>query len=171
MSTLSTNTARTNESTLSAEQAEAPSVVFQPQKLKEVIDLIDLMGKISERGREDNSQDMGGGSSTGSTSSGSTTSTTSSYSTREQLLANLPAPVIMQRKLIEHIEEEMKKIEIQASKLKHSKTPGTAHTLTELFKRIRRLSSIIDEIIHATSEVMKRFFIAVFIDKRPLDVK
>ncbi len=169
MSTLTTNTARTNESALSTEQVEAPSIVFQPQKLTEVLELIDLMGKISERGREDSSQDMGG-SSAGSTSGKSGTSTGIS-STREQLLADLPAPTIMQQKLIKHIEEEMKKIEIQASKLKHSRTPGTAHALTELFKRIRRLSSIIDEIIHATGEVMKRFFIAVFIDKRPLDVK
>lgn len=166
MATLSTSTERTSESLTTVEQNEAPSIVFQPQKLREVMDVINLMGSISDRVREESSQDMGGGSSAGGTAGRTTT-----ISAREQMLANLPEPTVMQIRLTKHIEGEMKKLEVQARKFKHARTPGAAYTLSELFKRIRRFSALIDEIVHATGEIIKRFFVAVFIDKRPLDVK
>ena len=44
------------------ERAEAGQIrVFQPQSLKEIVDIIDLMGNVATRVREDKSRDLGSG--------------------------------------------------------------------------------------------------------------
>lgn len=155
-----------NSVTASAEQAEGPAVVFQPQKLTEIVEMIDLMGRISERVREDNSQDAAGGGSSGSGQgkkgkSGGT-------STRDQAIASLPAPLVMQQRLVHHIQKEIDTLSSQASSAARAAQRGSAYAMNELYKKIRRLYALMEEIIHASLEIIQRFYIAVFIDKQPI---
>lgn len=143
-----------------------PAIVFQPPKLREAMDLIDLLGTVALRVREDSSHDFGVG---GSTSYGDGQGTRGT-STRDEAIANAPPVPVMQEKLVMHLRKEMKYIEKQAVKLRCSNSPGTACALNELFRKIRRLSSLIEEILQASTEMIKRFYISVFIDRQPLVV-
>lgn len=143
------------------------NVVFQPQKLKEVVDIIDLMGNITSRVREDKSGDMGGGSSsTGGAQQGGTSAT----SARDEAIAKAPPVPIMQKKLIEHLEREVRLMEKQTRKLAWSNKPGSAFLLSELYKKMRRLTSLISDLLKASTNMIKRFYISVFIDHQPLVV-
>ncbi len=139
----------------------APAVVFQPQKLKEVVEIIDLMGNIASRVREDNSGDAGG-------SGAAKAQQKSGTSARDEAIAKAPAVEIMQQKLVTHLRQEMASIERQARKASRSSDRGSAWMLSELYRRLRSLSSLINEIIHASAEVVKRFYVSVFIDQQPL---
>lgn len=145
----------------------APSIVFQPQKLKEIVEVVDLMGTVAARVREDNSSDMpgagGGGAAQGS---GQKTGT----SARDDAIANIPAIAVMQKKLVENLEREVRIIEKQARGLKTSNARGNGYLLSELYRKIRRLRSLIGEILHASAEMIKRFYVSVFIDHQPLVV-
>lgn len=157
---------QSNTVTSSVEQAEGPAIVFQPQKLTEIVEMIDLMGRISERVREDNSQDVGGGSG-GTTASGKKGKATT-VSPRDQAIANLPAPLVMQQRLVKHIQKEIDTLAAQASSLSSSSKNGAAFALNEMYRKIRRLYSLMEEIVHAGAELIRRFYIAVFIDKQPI---
>lgn len=152
-----------NTSTL-AEGAQ--TVVFQPHKLTEIVEMIDLMGKISTRAAEDRSQDMGSGAQTG----GAQQAGTGQQSARDLAIANLPAAEQMQQKLVKHIRSEMRTLNSQARAAARSNATGSAYLLNELYRKIRRLSGLIEELLQASIEVIKRFYIAVFIDNQPLIV-
>lgn len=140
----------------------APSIVFQPQKLKEVIDIIDLMGNIATRVREDSSGDMGGASGGGKVKKASGTSA------RDDAIANAPATEVMQKKLVAHLRKEIGSMKRQARKASKSNARGSAWALAELYKKIRSLSSLMKEILHASAEMIRRFYISVFIDQQSL---
>ena len=142
----------------------APTVVFQPQKLKEVVDIIDLMGNVATRVREDNSGDTGGGTGTGKAQQKSGTSA------RDEAIANAPAVEVMQQKLVEHLRQEMASIEREARKISRSNDRGSAWLLSELYRKLRSLSTLMHDILHASAEVVKRFYVSVFIDRQPLAV-
>ena len=146
----------------------AVNVVFQPQKLKEVVDIIDLMGNIASRVREDHSQDMGvaGAAATGGAQAQGATGT----SARDEAIANAPPFPIMQKKLITHLEKEIHTMERRARKLSRSNARGSAFLLTELYKKIRRLTSLLGDIIRASAEIIKRYYVSVFIDRQPMVV-
>ncbi|MBP9773781.1 MAG: hypothetical protein KBD00_04080 [Candidatus Peribacteraceae bacterium] len=144
-------------------EKSAPAQVFQPQKLTEIVEMIDLMGKISERMGEDKASDMGGGSQ-GSGAQAQVTGTSS----RDEAIANLPVPPKMQEKIIAHIHSEVHALDKQAHKLAKSRSKGSAYALTEIYKKIRRLSSVIDELLGASADMIKRFYIALFIDRQTL---
>lgn len=145
----------------------APAIVFQPQKLKDVMDVVDLMGTVAARIRDESPAGipMGGGGGSGQTS-GQTTGT----STRDDAIAKIPTIAVMQQKLIANLEHEVKTIEKQAKTFKHSQTAGSGFHLNELYRKIRRLRSLIGELISASAEMIKRFYISVFIDRQPLVV-
>ena len=138
-----------------------PNQVFQPPQLKDIIDVIDLMGTVSSRVREDNIQDL-------PTTKKSSASTTTAISAREEAIAKLPEPLVMQQKLIAELESEIAQVEKQARALAKSKKKGSAYLLTELYRKIRRLSSMISSIMDASTDLMKRFYISVFIDRQAL---
>ncbi len=144
--------------------ADAPAQVFQPQKLTEIVEMIDLMGKISERMGEDRSGDMGGQGGSSTTGAGQQKATT----TRDDLIAGVPGGPIMQQKLVAHIHQEIHALNKEARKLSRSNRRGAAFLLTEVYKKIRHLSSLIEEILMAGADVVKRFYVAVFIDKQSL---
>ncbi len=166
MPTLKNSPEQSNVQSSSVEQAEGPAVVFQPQKLTEIVEMIDLMGRISERVREDNSQDAGGGGSSGAAAKKGQAG--SGVSPRDQAIANLPAPLVMQQRLVKHIQKEIDTLASQASGLSNSTKRGAAFALNELYKKIRRLHNLMEEIINASLELIQRFYIAVFIDKQPI---
>lgn len=144
----------------------APAVVFQPQKLKEIVEVVDLMGTVAARVREDASSDAPGVTGTSGKSSGQSSGT----STRDEAIAKAPPVQIMQKKLVEHLEREVKTIQRQARSLKTSGAPGSGYLLSELYRKIRRLRSLIGDILHASTEMIKRFYVSVFIDHQPLVV-
>ena len=145
----------------------ANNVVFQPQKLKEVVEIVDLMGKISSRVREDNSGDLPVAAGTGTTKQAGQTA---GQSTRDQAIAKAPPIPIMQRKIVRHLEREVRTLQHQAMVLSRSKKRGSAYLLAELYKRIRRLSLVISDMMHASAAMIRRFYISVFIDHQPLIV-
>lgn len=146
--------------------ADAPSAVFQPPRLKDVIEVIDLMSTVASRVREDKSSDLPAAAGAGSGRGSSQTGT----STRDDAIAAVPATVVMQKKLVEHLEKEITRVEKQARALSRSNSRGSAHALAELYKKIRRLTSIISDILEASAEMIKRFYVSVFIDHQPLVV-
>lgn len=139
--------------------------VFQPPKLTETVELINMLGNIQERLGEDRSQDMGGG---GMAASGQGSQGTAGTTTRDDLLKNLPVPVVMQQKLVSHMKGELKSLEREARKLSSLKGRGSAYALSEIYKRIRRLSTLIEEIVEASVELIRRFYVAIFIDRQTL---
>ncbi len=145
----------------------APAVVFQPQKLKEIVEVVDLMGTVAARVREDTAGNLESG---GSNSSGQGSGQQSGASSREDAIAKAPAVAIMQKKLVEHLEKEVKIIEKKARTLKSSNARGSAFLLSVLYRKIRRLRSFIGDIFHASAEMIKRFYISAFIDHQPLVV-
>lgn len=143
----------------------ANAVVFQPQKLREVVEIVDLMGTISNRVREDNSGDAAGG--VGPASAGRTQQGTSA---RDEAIAKAPDVPIMQKKLVEYLEREIQTIQKQARQHSRSNARGSAWMLSELYRKIRRLRSLMSEILDASAAMIKRFYVSVFIDRQPIVV-
>jgi hypothetical protein len=142
---------------------KAPNVVFQPQKLKEVVEIIDLMGTVASRVREDggtNPAGTGGGKAQGQTGT----------SARDEAIANAPEVPVMQQKLIKQLEQEVRVIQRATRSLARSNRPGAAFLLTELYKKLRRLTALISTIVHASADVIKRLYISAFIDRQALVV-
>lgn len=156
--TLSASSGNTSET--------APGQVFQPPKLREIVEVIDLMGTVAMRVREDSSGDMGGGGSAGQAQTGGATGT----SARDDAIKNAPIPAVMQQKLITHLNEEIKRVEQQAKTLMRSNRRGSAFLLSDLYRKIRRLTALISDILSASADMIKRFYISVFIDRQPLVV-
>ncbi len=138
-------------------------IVFQP-KLAGVMEVIDLMGTVASRVREDKSGDMGGGGSTGQAA------TKSGVSARDEAIAAVPETVVMQKKLIEHLETEIQRVEKEARRLSRSRARGAAFSLSEVFKKLRRLTAMISSLLQASADLIKRFYVSVFIDNQSIVV-
>lgn len=145
----------------------APNVVYQPPKLKEIVEIVDLMGHVATRVREDNAGDW-----TGSTAAAAgQTGGQGDDSARAQAIANAPSIPVMQKELIKHLEKEMKLIRKQARSVSKSHGRGSAFLLNELYKKLRRLSELASQLLSASADVIKRFYVSVFIDRQPLVVR
>lgn len=160
------STASTTSSTLFKSAEISSSVVFQPQKLKEIVEVVDLMGTVASRIREDGT----GGFPTGGGSGSKAQQGSSGTTARDDAIAKAPSVAIMQQKLVAHLKEERAQIRRQAKAMAHSNAPGAAWTITELYRKMRRLSSLISQILEASAEMIKRFYISAFIDQQPLVV-
>ncbi len=141
----------------------APSIVFQPQKLTEVMEVINVMGSISEKISDQHDVKSDG---TAAAASGSGSSATRTR--RDQAIAQLPSPEIMQKKLLAHIDAEVASLTKEAREISRRRGTGWAYDLTRLYARIRRLSALAHEILRASVDVVKRFYILVFIDGQAL---
>lgn len=140
-------------------------IVTQPQKLEGLLETIALLDRISERLGEDRSGDMGGGGgATGGQQSGSAT-----VSARQQKIANLPAPEVMRKTLARHIEKEVRVLQKEIRKAaQRASRPGGAYKLNILYGRIRRLNTLLAELVDAAIDVLKRLFIKVVIDEQKI---
>ncbi|MDP7069365.1 MAG: hypothetical protein QF815_02455 [Candidatus Peribacteraceae bacterium] len=139
-------------------------VVTQPDKFQGLLETITLMDKVSESMGEDKSGDLGGGGTGGGSAQGD-----QSQSARAQAIANIPDTPEMREELAKYIQKEIKVLRKQVRKktFKMSK-PGAAHSRNELYSQIRRLNSLLAELIEASVEVLKRLFIRVFVDKQSI---
>lgn len=123
------------------------------------------MGNISEGTTEDTSARDAGGGGSGAMVSGGGTATVSA---RDRAIANLPSPKIMQKQLESHIREEVKKLRKQAHHIAKLREPGAAYHLSKLYARMRQFNALLSGLFDAGADVIKRFFIRVFIDRQPI---
>lgn len=145
-------------------KAEKHLAVVQPEKFQGLLDTIALLDKVSESLGDASSGDWSGAS--GGAVAARTGGQTAT-SARAQAIANLPGTPEMRTELTSYIQKEIKSLrkEVHTAARKMSK-PGSAHKLNELYARIRRLNSLLSELMEASVEVLKRLFIRIFIDKQ-----
>ncbi len=151
-----------------------PERVMQPQSRETVrLDLSNSLGsileevnRISETAAAGPGEQWSGGGSTAATTA--TGGSSGSVSARQQAIANLPPPQVMQKQLEKHIAAEVKKLRKEAWKIARMSRPGAAHRLNIIYARIRNLNSLLSELLQASYEVIQRFFIRVFIDKQQI---
>lgn len=140
-------------------------VVAQPEKFEGLLETISLMDKVSERMGEDRSGDLGGGGGGQTSGKGDDDGT----STRAQAIAALPDTPQMRKELGQYIQKEIKDLRKQVRrKAFRASKPGSAHRLNELYSKIRRLNSLLAELLDTSVDVIKRLFIRVFIDKQSI---
>ncbi|MFH0769917.1 MAG: hypothetical protein V1926_00910 [Candidatus Peregrinibacteria bacterium] len=141
-------------------------VVVQPKELGDILASINAMSESapSERIVEDKSGDLGG------SASGKTAQTKKTISLREEAIARIPQELSVVRvKLQQHIKEEVKELQQEIRKAARRITkPGMAYRINELYARIRRLNALLTQLFEASYDILKRFFIRVFIDRQPI---
>lgn len=149
----------------------APGVVSQPVKIESHLgnqlgSFLEDINRISESSPGGPGEQWSG--SDGSQMTSGTQGTTPVVSARDQAIANLPVPAMMQKELEKHIRDEVKKLRKQAQSIARMNKPGAAYHLNVLYTRIRHLNALLTEIIGASYDVLKRLFIRVFIDRQPI---
>lgn len=148
----------------SAELQEQPAlIVRQPERIQHILAEFE---SISERAPERATEDVRGGGA--ATATGGQQGTLAAYTPRDQAIANLPEPKVMQKELEKHIKKEIRHLRKEANRIVRLSKPGAAFHLNELYARIRRLSNLLAEILEASYDVLKRIFIRVFIDRQPI---
>ncbi len=144
-------------------------IVRQPAKLAELGKLLEtfdnLSARVSERQGEDVSGDLGGGGGTGGSKAAQKDD---GVSPRDLAIERIPPFEIVRKKLEGHIHGEVRKLEKQARRLSRASQPGSAYKLNDIYSRIRRLNALLYQMVEASMEMLKRFFIRVFIDQQPI---
>jgi hypothetical protein len=157
------------EKGLSAPSApEKPSNTMQPGKAEA---LQTILAEVNDIVRE--SSPTGPGEQWSSNAGGAVTATggqqtAQTVSWRDQAIANLPAPPVMQQQLSTHIQEEITLLRKQAAKITDLRRPGAAHHFNELQSKIHRLNNLLTALFDASVDVLKRIFIRVFVDKQTI---
>lgn len=146
-----------------AQRETVSLVVTQPDKLGSILDSINRITEKTASGPA-NDGPMGGGTQ-GSQTGGAKQQ---GPSPRDQAIAAIPAPMIVQTKLAQHIQKEVRQLRREAGRITRLGQPGSAYQLTILYARIRRLNALLNELFEASFDVLKRLFIRVFIDKQPI---
>ena len=136
--------------------------VTQPEKLANVLETIDLMGRVTEKLSEGRSGNMGAAGGSQRNGAGAT----GQPSARAQAIANLPDAPEMQRFIEHHICREIRTLrrDIRKSARRVGK-PGSAYRLNELTARVRRLNGLLSKLFDAGYDVVRRLFIRICIDK------
>ena len=138
-------------------------VVTQPDKLES---LLDSINRITEKNASGPSNDGPmGGTAQGTQGAGAKQQ---GPSPRDQAIAAIPSPAMVQTQLAQHIQKEVRQLRREAGKITRLGQPGSAYQLTILYARIRRLNALLNELFEASYDVLKRLFIRVFIDKQPI---
>ena len=141
--------------------------VKQPPKLEGLMTLLDTLSgleRVAEVVREDSSQDMGGAGAT----AGAAAQASSGASIRAQAIKSLPSTAVMRKRLTSHLQREMRQLERKARSMARSAKKGSAYLLNELYAKIRRIQSLIAELIDAAAEVVRQLYIRLFIDHQQL---
>jgi hypothetical protein len=160
------NTPKSGAETVSSGAESKALRVVQPRQLEElgqILETIDALNmRVSEKQGEDRSGDMGGAGMARSSGAGTT-----GTSARDELIAAMPSMPIVRKKLEKHIQQEIRELKkkAEAGSLKRA---GGAHALNELYSRIRRLQSLLRDLWDATSDVLKRLYVRVFVDKQTI---
>ena len=150
--------------TMTTKSPEKSAATLQPKKmqgdLQQFVDQLDDLGNVGETVQEDKSGDIGSG--------GQGSGAQAVVSQRAQIIANPPPPAVIQQELKKHIAKEIKQLSRTANKLSRATHPGAAFSLNEVYAKIRRLNSLLAEILEASYDVLKRLFIKVFVDHQPI---
>lgn len=170
MATAKNNAEKSGERHESADHSPniASLVVKQPPKLQSLLVLLSDLEKISEVVSEENSQDLGLGTSPGGTISSGRGTGGTGVSLRDQSIRSLPSTEIMRVRLTRHMQREVKQLEKSARRLARSTKKGSAYLLNELYAKIRKIQALIGELVEATAEIVKRLYIRLFIDHQQL---
>ncbi len=151
---------------------ERPNQVSQPSKVPaEAMQAIlaEVNDIIGESGASKPGEQWSGASGTQQVATtGSTQAATQTSSWRDQAIAAIPAPQVLQKQLTVHIAQEITDLRKQASKITDLRKPGAAHRFNELQSKIHRLNNLLSALFEASVEVLRRIFIKVFIDKQPI---
>lgn len=151
--------------------AEAPSaVVSQPVKVdshlgNQLGSFLEEINTISESAGNGPGENWSSGS-TGGTQQTSGNGSAPVVSARDEAIANLPHPKVMQKQLEAHIKAEVKSLRKQAKAIARINQPGGAYRANQLYTRIRHLNALLSELLSSSADVLKRLFIRVFIDKQ-----
>ena len=140
--------------------------VRQPEKITSLLATLSALDKISERVAEDHSGDLGAGGATGT--SGDGTQGGGAISLRQQALQSLPSKEVMQKKLITHLKSEVHELERTSRRIARLSSRGSAYLLTQTYARIRKIQSLIEELVDAALEVIERLYVRLFIDHQQL---
>lgn len=150
----------------------APGVVSQPMKIENHLNsqlgvLLQEVNRISETA-SGTAGEQWSGQSGGAVATTGGQQGAQGMSARDLAIAAIPTPIVMQKELEKHIRDEVKKLRKQALAISQMSKPGGAYHLNILYTRIRHLNALLAEILGASVDVLKRFFIRVFIDKQPI---
>lgn len=138
--------------------------VRQPEKIRSLLFVLSDLEKISEAVSEDRSQDLGGVGAGAVT--GGDDSVTSSV--RQKAIQSLPSTSVMRGRLTKHLQQNVRQLERRAKRLARSSKKGSAYLLNEIYARIRKLQTLIAELVDAAADTVRRFYIRLFIDQRQL---
>lgn len=141
-------------------------IVTQPKHLENILAAIAEVDRVSEKQGDASSGDWGG-TGGGQGQQGDDGKSAAAIA-REEAIARIPEPMVMQSALKQHIEQEVKTLRRQAQRLTKSSRPGAAFELSQMYAKIRRLNGMILELFDASIDVLKRLFIRVFIDKQSI---
>jgi hypothetical protein len=138
-------------------------VVTQPRHLEAILAAVASAERVSEStGARVGEQWTGGGQAQAGTGG------TQDPSPRDHALANLPTPMVMQERLRAHIDVEVRQLRREALRLTRVRQPGTAWRLNEIYTKLRRLNGLVSELLSASTEVLQRLFIRVFVDRQSI---
>lgn len=144
-------------------QEQHTLIVAQPEKLGNLLDAIENLTGPRETSSEKTGENGGGAFSPAAAG----TAAHAALSPRDHAIANLPPQEKLQKALRMHIHAEVRKLRREASRLTTSR-PGTAHRINQIYANIRRLNKLLGELLHASYETLKHFFVRVFIDRQPI---
>lgn len=144
--------------------------VAQPQSIQKLEGFQDILSAIESIGHvaEDMTEDTSARDAAGGGTAGGLPARTTAMTARDMAIANLPLPKVMQKELEKHIKEEVRKLRAQARTVARSHGPGAAYHLNGLYARIRQFNTLLGALLEASVDVVKRFFIRVFIDRQPI---
>ncbi len=137
----------------------------QPKHLENILAAIAEVDRVSEKQGDASSGDWSGA---GGQSQQGDNGKSAAAIAREEAIARIPEPMVMQTALQQHIEQEVKTLRRQAQRLTKSSRPGAAFELAQMYAKIRRLNGMILELFDTSIDVLKRLFIRVFIDKQSI---
>lgn len=158
-------TRETSGSKERASESRPALIVTQPERLGSLLETLTLLDTVSERMGEDRSGDLGGGGQ-GATRRGDDDT---QQSLRSLAIQNLPEPPQMRREIKRHIEREVNTLRREVRRIaRRASKPGAAHKLNVLYARIRRLNGLLAEILEAGLDILRRFYIRVFVDKQSI---
>lgn len=151
----------------SAVSPDRSQSVLQPGKAEGLAMLVAEINELpSEHMAEDRSGDWSGAG--GQVSTTGQAGGAQQMSARDQALANLPQPVVMQKQLEAHIRAEVKELRKQTRVIIRSRKPGSAYALAQMYAKIRHLNALLADLLEASYDVLKRLFVKVFIDRQTI---
>lgn len=145
-----------------------PSSTSQPLATSaKLAEFLSGLESISETSRGTAGEDLpaAGGAAGGAMAAQAQSSGTS---VRDQAIANLPAPAVMQREIARHLKVEIKKLRKEAKRVSRVNQPGGAYHLVLLYGKIHRLNALLKEVYEAGLDMLKRLYIRIFVDRQAI---